>query len=263
MATYTYGRQTDHYVEVPNPGAPGQVQRPTTPVTVQVRDATVATIVALPSVQSLTFGYLSFTASTPIVRVSTDNFQTFRTLFGEEGLSGAVAAGVDATQAATDAAAARTAVNALGVRVSTLEAGGGAGGSSTFTGTVDWVTQVTGKPSLTAAALGALATSARGAAEGVAPLSGGLVPIGNLPVGTAATQVAAGAHTHAIDFASLPGAGGVRSVIEIDEVSAGVYPTLTAAQSRASIKRVWNGQIRPTTAQGLQPRDKWVNEGAA
>jgi hypothetical protein len=263
VATYTYGRGPDHYVEIPNPSVAGQTIRPPAGFTVAVRDATAATIVNLPAVATLSYGYLSFTATTPIVRVSTDGFATWKTLLAEEALASAVTAGVDATQAATDAAAARTAVNALGVRVGVLEAGGGTGGSTSFSGTVDWATQVTGKPLLTPAGIGALAVGARGAAEGVAPLSGGLVPVGNLPVGTGGTQVASGSHTHAIDFASLPGAGGVRSVIEIDEVSAGVYPTLTAAQSRTSIKRVWNGQIRPTTAQGLQPRDKWVNEGAA
>jgi hypothetical protein len=85
----------------------------------------------------------------------------------------------------------------------------------------------------------------------------------NIPVGTTSTTVAQGAHTHAVSFANLPSTSGVRMAIEIDEVSAGVYPTLTAEQSRAGVKRVFNGQIRPTAAQGAQALDKWVNTGAA
>jgi hypothetical protein len=264
VATYTYGRGPDHYVEIPDPATPGQTIRPAAGFSVGVRDATTATTRNLPTTTTTSYGYLAFTTDTPIVRVSTDGFATWKTLVAEEALADSVTAGVDATQAATDAAAARTAVNALGVRVSTLEAGGGTGGgSSTFSGTVDWATQVTGKPTLTATALGALAASARGATEGVAPLAGGLVPFGNLPVGTTSTQVAPGAHTHAVSFANLPSTSGVRMAIEIDEVSAGVYPTLTAEQSRAGVKRVFNGQIRPTAAQGAQALDKWVNTGAA
>lgn len=123
MPTYTYGRQTDHYVEVPDPAVPGQPMRPTLPVTVSVRDATTATIVDLPPVMSLAFGYLSFTASVPVVRVSTDAFTTFRTLFGEEGLAAAVDAGQAADAALQTASDALAAANQALAAVATGTSG--------------------------------------------------------------------------------------------------------------------------------------------
>jgi hypothetical protein len=262
VATYTYGHSSNDFVEIPDPTTANQTVRPTIGLAVAVRDA--YTLADLPGTTSGPFGYLDFTATSSAVRVSTDGFATWRELYGEEAVRGALTAAVDATTARADAGAALAKVNALDVRVGSLEAGGTTGttGGTAFTGSVAWA-QVTDKPTFNAAFVGALALSARGAADGVAPLAGGLVPFGNLPVGTGATQVAVGSHVHAIDFANLPSGTNVRIAIEIDEVSAGVYPTLTAAQARDTVKRIWNGQVRPTAAQGAKPWDKWYNTAAA
>lgn len=92
MATYTYGHSTNDYVEVPDPVVPNQTVRPAMGVPVGVRDAD--TLADLPGTTSGPFGYLSFTASAAVVRVSTDGFATYKTLYGEEGLVAAVAAGL-------------------------------------------------------------------------------------------------------------------------------------------------------------------------
>jgi hypothetical protein len=256
VATYTYGHSSNDFVEIPDPNVANQTRRPDVGLAVQVRDA--YTQADLPGTTSGPFGYLAFTVGSAAVRVSTDGFATWRELYGEEAVRGALTAAVDATQAATDAGTALTKVNALDSRVATLETGGGTtGGGTSFSGTVDWVTQVTNKPTLTAAAVGALPVTARGSAEGVAPLSGGLVPFGNLPVGTAATQVAAGSHVHSTSWASMPAGATVR----VFETSPGQYPTVPT--TRADIGRIFYGSIRPTTAQGLQANDEWRNTGAA
>jgi hypothetical protein len=256
VADYTYGNDPNHYVEVPNPAAAGQTIRPPSGTAVLVRNAD--TLADLPATTTGMYGYLAFTSTAPAIRVSADAWVTYRVLYGEEALRGAIRAGVDATQAATDAGTALTKVNALDSRVATLETGGGttAGGTS-FSGTVDWNTQVTNKPALTAAVVGALPVTARGSAEGVAPLSGGLVPFGNLPVGTAATQVAAGSHVHSTSWASMPAGATVR----VFETSPGQYPA--PPTTRADIGRIFYGSIRPTIAQGLQANDEWRNTGAA
>lgn len=254
MAVFTYGNNTNDYVEIPDPATPNQTIRPTAGTTVQVRDA--STNAALPSVQTGAYGYLSFTASAPVVLVSTDNFATSKRLVGGEAELAALTAAVDASSALSLANGNLTKINQLTTRVSTLEAGGGTGGGSTFTGTVDWVSQVMNKPTLTANALGALPATARGAADGVAALSGGLVPIGQLPVGTGTAQVAPGAHVHAVSWATAPPG----SYCRVDETSAGVYPA--PATARADIVRRFRGSIRPTEAQGAQAGDEWVNTGA-
>jgi hypothetical protein len=262
VATYTYGHSSNDFVEIPDPNAANQTRRPDVGLAVQIRDA--YTLADLAGTTSGPFGYLDFTATSAAVRVSTDGFSTWKELYGEEAVRGSLTAAVDATTARSDAGTALAKVNALDVRVGSLEAGGktGATGGTAFTGSVSWA-QVTDKPTINAVYVGALALSARGAADGVAPLAGGLVPFGNLPVGTTGTTVALGSHVHAIDFANLPSGTNVRVAIEIDEVSAGVYPTLTAAQARDTVKRIWNGQVRPTAAQGAKPWDKWYNTAAA
>lgn len=255
MATYTYGHSPNDFVEIPDPANPGQTRRPTQAdtVVVQVRDAETST--TLPDVTPGPYGYLSFTSGVAAVRVSTDGFATWKELYGEEAVRGALSAGVDASQAATDAGTALSVANNLSVRVGNLEAGGTGGttGGTAFSGSVDWNTQIANKPTFNAAFVGALPTSARGAVEGVAPLSGGLVPIANLPVGTAATQVAQGSHTHAQAWSGAP-AG---TVCVITETAAGVYPT--PPTTRADIIRWWRGSVRPTAAQGLQAGDEWRN----
>jgi hypothetical protein len=262
VATYTYGHSSNDFVEIPDPNAANQTRRPDVGLAVQIRDA--YTLADLAGTTSGPFGYLDFTATSAAVRVSTDGFSTWKELYGEEAVRGSLTAAVDATTARSDAGTALAKVNALDVRVGSLEAGGttGATGGTAFTWSVSWA-QVTDKPTINAVYVGALALSARGAADGVAPLAGGLVPFGNLPVGTTGTTVALGSHVHAIDFANLPSGTNVRVAIEIDEVSAGVYPTLTAAQARDTVKRIWNGQVRPTAAQGAKPWDKWYNTAAA
>ena len=253
MATYTYGHSTNDYVEVADPTAAGQTVRPVSGTAVLVRDA--ETLADLPGTVTELYGYLNFTTTAPVIRVSADAWVTYRTLYGEEALRGAIRAGVDAAQAASDSATELSKVNTLDTRVQTLEAGGTTGttGGTTFSGSVDWNTQIVNKPTFNAAFVGALATTQRGAPEGVAPLSAGLVPIANLPVGTSATQVAQGSHTHAQAWSGAP-AG---TVCVITETSAGVYPTPPTA--RADIVRWWRGSVRPTAGQGLQAGDEWRN----
>lgn len=253
VATFTYGHSSNDFVEVPDPAAANQTIRPAPGLAVAVRDAYTNT--DLPGTTSGAYGYLSFTTTSAVIRVSTDGFVTWKELYGEEGVRGAIGAGVNADQAAADSSLALATVNTLVPRVQALEAGGTGGTGSTFTGTVDWASQVANKPTFNAAFVGALATSTRGAVEGVAPLSGGLVPIGNLPVGTATTQVAAGSHIHATTWASAPPG----TYCAVDETSAGVYPAPRSA--RADIIRRWRGTIRPTAAQGALPGDEWVNTG--
>jgi hypothetical protein len=257
VATYTYGNDPNHFVEVPDPDRANQTIRPAPGLAVQVRDHN--TMAALPDIVTGGYGYVAFTSTASSVRVSTDAFATFKVLRGQEALDAALSAGVDATQAATDAGTALTKVNALDSRVATLEAGGGTtGGGTTFSGTVDWNTQVLNKPTLTANALGALPASARATPNGVVPTDGNnLAPIGFLPVGTAATQVAAGSHVHSTSWASMPAGATVR----VFETSPGQYPA--PPTTRADIGRIFYGSIRPTTAQGLQANDEWRNTGAA
>jgi hypothetical protein len=254
VAVYTFGNSPNDFIEVPDAANPGQARRPVASdaVSVQVRNA--QTGADLLSVTPGTLGYLRFTTTdAPVVRVSTDGFLTYKVLVGEEGIQAGVTAAVDASTALANANTAVTIANQALAAVGT-----GAGGSGTFTGSVDWATQVTNKPSIptTAAAVGALPASDRGALNGVAPLANGLVPIGNLPVGTATTQVAVGSHTHATTWTSAP-AG---TYLRVDETSAGVYPA--PASTRTDVVRRWRGSIRPTAAQGAQPGDEWVNTGA-
>jgi hypothetical protein len=204
VATYTYGNDPNHFVEIPDPDRPNQTIRPALGLAVQVRDHN--TMAVLPDIVTGGYGYVAFTSTASSVRVSTDAFATFKVLRGQEALDAALSAGVDATQAAP---------------------------------------------------VGALPVTARGSAEGVAPLSGGLVPFGNLPVGTAATQVAAGSHVHSTSWASMPAGATVR----VFETSPGQYPA--PPTTRADIGRIFYGSIRPTTAQGLQANDEWRNTGAA
>lgn len=257
MATNTFGTAVNpaHYIEIPDPLVPGQVKRPAAGTVLKVQNA--LTLESLPDATAGVYGYFSYVTDVPQIRVSGDGGATWvGPLTSKEAITSSITAGVDATTALANS---NTAVSVANTALQLAQSGTGTGG--TFSGSVDWLTQVTNRPTIpsTAAQVGALAAGDRGAVNGVAALSGGLVPITQLPVGTSSTQVAQGSHTHAIDFASLPGTTNVRSVIEIDEISAGVYPTLTAAQSRTSIKRVWNGSVRPTVPQGLQPLDKWVN----
>jgi hypothetical protein len=131
----------------------------------------------------------------------------------------------------------------------------GVSGSSTFDGTVDWYTQVDPKPPIptTAADVGAIPTSARGEADGVAPLTGLLVPFSFLPVGTTSTTVSRGDHTHAGSYDILP--AGV--AVTVYETSAGVWPARPT--TRTDIPMQWVGQIQPTVAQGWRDRDHWIN----
>src|SRR5215211_1437253 len=111
MAAYTYGRSPNDFVEIPDPANPGQTRRPVAAdaVVVQVRNA--YTLAALPNVTPGLYGYLSFTVDASAVRVSTNGFETWKELYGEEAVRGALAAGVDASQAATDASTALTVAN--------------------------------------------------------------------------------------------------------------------------------------------------------
>src|SRR5215210_720869 len=257
VATYNFGTLVNpaHFVEIPDPAIAGQTIRPPSGTVLRVRNA--LTLADLPNITTTLLGYWSYaTTDVPLILVSGDNWATsVGPLAAREAFQSSMTAAVDATTALATANTALATANAVAAQLAA--GGGGTGGTgSTFTGTVDWNTQVTNKPTLTAAALGALATSAQGAAEGVAALSGGLVPIAQLPVGTGAAQVASGAHTHAQAWSGAP-AG---SYCRVDETSAGVYPA--PATTRADIVRVWRGSIRPTAAQGLQAGDEWRNTGA-
>lgn len=138
---YTYGRSPNDYVEVPvlnAQGQPtGQVQRPAAGVAVLVRDA--ETDAAQPSTLTQAYGYLSFTATPPIVEVSADGGSTWKTLFGVEALGAAVASGQTAQQALTAANSvastanaantkAQTALDTANLALQTAGQGGGAGG---------------------------------------------------------------------------------------------------------------------------------------
>jgi hypothetical protein len=125
VATYTYGHSSNDFVEIPDPTTANQTVRPTIGLAVAVRDA--YTLADLPGTTSGPFGYLDFTATSSAVRVSTDGFATWRELYGEEAVRGALTAAVDATTARADAGAALAKVNALDVRVGSLEAGGTTG----------------------------------------------------------------------------------------------------------------------------------------
>jgi hypothetical protein len=258
MATFTFGTliNPSHYIEIPDPANAGQVKRPAAGVTILVRNA--ATLGALTSRATTAYGYIPVftTTDVPQIHVSADNGATWvGPLTGREAITSAITAGVDATAALSTANQALTVANAAQAAVA---AGGGTGGTgSTFSGTVDWATQVTGKPTLTPAALGAIPATDRAAANGVAPLTAGLVPVSFLPVGTSSTQVAVGSHTHAQSWSGAP-AG---TYCKVDEISAGVYPA--PPTTRADIVRVWRGSVRPTAAQGLQAGDEWRNTGAA
>lgn len=257
MAQYMFGTTVNpaHFVEIPDPVNVGQTIRPPSGTTLRVRNA--LTLADLPSITTTLLGYWSYTTTdVPLILVSGDNWATsVGPLAAREAFQSSMTAAVDSTTALSTANTALATANSVAAQ---LAAGGGtAGGGGTFTGSVDWNTQVTNKPTLTATALGALAVSQRGAAEGVAALSGGLVPIAQLPVGTSATQVASGAHTHAQSWSGAP-AG---SYCVIDETGPGAYPT--PPTTRSDIRRVWRGSIRPTAAQGLQAGDEWRNTGAA
>jgi hypothetical protein len=115
--------------------------------------------------------------------------------------------------------------------------------------TVDWA-NVTNAPPIPDSAddIGAVATSARGAANGVASLDAAVqVPIAQVPVGTGAAQVAAGNHAHTFGSSALP-AG---SVMFADGVST-ARPT-----ARGDIMVIWTASSQPTNA--LNGVDLWLN----
>lgn len=124
-----------------------------------------------------------------------------------------------------------------------------------FTGTVDWITQVVNKPPIAQSAgdLGAVAVTSVGAANGVAPLAAGKVPIGYLPTGSTSTTVALGSHTHVGGYDGMAAGEDIR----ITETAPGVYPL--PPTSRGDIIRVFRGSVRPTPAQGWRDGDEWLN----
>jgi hypothetical protein len=252
MAIHTFGTLATpaHFVEAPDPAnplaAPG---RPAAGTHLLVQNF--ATSAALPDIVTTAYGYWLYTIEDiPIIRVSGDNGTTWAGPFHSvEAVTAAVNAGINASLALDTANAAMSAVNTLSAQV----AAGGTGTAPAVT-SLDW-TAIANRPDMTLYML----ASARGQADGVAPLTKGLVPIGNLPLGTAQTQVAPGSHTHSFTVAALPGRTGVRSIIAVEEISAGAYPTLTTAEQAPNVKRVFYGSIRATAAQGLQPLDDWVN----
>lgn len=132
---------------------------------------------------------------------------------------------------------------------------GGLSGDEDFTGSVDWGTQVTGKPTIpsTAAEIGAIPTTARGTTDGVAPLVGTTVPASFLPLGATSTSVAPGNHTHAGSYDILP-AG---TIVQVEELGPGSYPQRPT--TRADIPIMWIGSIQTTPAQGWRDGDHWLN----
>lgn len=265
--TYTFGTLTNpaHFVEVPDPANAGQVKRPSAGAVLLVQNA--ATLVSLTSITTTAYGYWSYTTvDVPQIRVSGDNGTTWvGPLTAKEAQTSAITAGVDATNAlaaangaTSTAAAAQSAVSALDTRVSTLETTGGTGGG-TFTGSVDWNTQVTNRPTIptTAAAIGALATTQRAAANGVASLDATVkVPFAQMPVGTGATQVAAGNHTHSVPVAWLP--AGTTLTVTADAAT-GVYPARPTTRTDVVVR--WRGSTPPATGGtgSVADVDEWVN----
>lgn len=176
-------------------------------VTLTVRDPD--TLVALDPITVGDNGYWAYTTTDiPIIQVSSDAGTSWSEHYSREVTLAAATAGVDASTALSAAnnavttanSAATTAAQALAL----AQAGTGGGG---FTGTVDYATQVTGKPSIpsTAADLGAIATSSKGAANGVASLDASTkIPLGQIPIGTTSSTVAAGDHTHTWGYAQMP-----------------------------------------------------------
>lgn len=214
--SYTFGTLVDpaHYVEVPDPDNPGQVKRPDAGATLLVRDA--ETLASLPSITTLLYGYWAYIHPTvPQILVSGDGGSTWvGPLDAAEARSSAIHAGVDATTALQTAnAAQQTATNAATTAQQALSAAQAAGSGGTFTGSVDWNTQVANKPSIpsNASDVGAIPTSAKGSPGGVATLGDGAggtisgkVPLGQLPVGSDAQSVASGSHSHPIDVTKMP-----------------------------------------------------------
>jgi lysophospholipase L1-like esterase len=120
VADYTYGNDPNHYVEVPDPAAAGQTIRPVSGTAVLVRDAN--TLADLAATATELYGYLHFTTTAPVIRVSADAWVTYRVLYGEEALTAAA-------YGATNAAADLTAVNeAIAGKANTVD--------PVFTGTV-------------------------------------------------------------------------------------------------------------------------------
>lgn len=249
MTTFNFGTAYDpaHYVEIPDPDNAGQVIRPDAGVTLKARNA--KTLAALPDITTTTYGYwATSTTDVPQIQVSGDGGSTWvGPLDAAEARTSAITAGVDASSALSAAnGAVTTAGTALTTAQQALAAAQAGGGGGTFTGSVDYGTQVTGKPSIpsTAADLGAIATSAKGAANGVASLDATTkVPLGQLPVGTDGNSVAAGNHTHVWGYAQMPPG----SVGTVDyNTTTGSWPQRPT--SRTDIVIIWRAPAGVTPA---------------
>lgn len=268
MATHTFGTAVNpsHYIEIPDPVNAGQVKRPPAGTVLKVQNY--ATGAALANATAGVYGYFAYTTTdVPQILVSGDNGSTWvGPLVSREATSASATAGVDASSALTaansantTAAAAQTAVTSLGTRVSTLEQSGVGGAGGGFTGSVDWITQVTNKPTIPTSAgqVGAVAATEKGAAGGVASLgTDAKVPSAQLPVGTAATQVAAGNHTHSVPVSWIyPGA---TITVTADPVT-GVYPARPTTRTDVVVR--WRGSTPPATGGtgSVADVDEWVN----
>lgn len=154
MTTHHFGTDVDpsHYVEIPDTANPGQVKRPPAGIVLKVRAA--PTLADLPDVITTTYGYWETTTTdVPQIYVSGDNWAT---AVGPLTSAEASTAGVNA---GTNASAALAGVSNLTPQVSTAVADAAyartradyavsQAGSSGFTGTVDWTSQVQNKPAI-------------------------------------------------------------------------------------------------------------------
>lgn len=150
---------------------------------------------------------------------------------------------VDPSNLATDVAA-------LAVQVANIATGG--------VGTIDWVTQVVNKPVIptTASQVGAIPTSDKGAASGVAGLDATLkVPIAQLPTGTTSTTVMVGNATPALLLAQLP-AGSTITVTA--DATTGVYPVRPTSRTDVIVR--WRGATAPAGGGtgSVASVDEWV-----
>jgi hypothetical protein len=104
MPMYTYGLDTTHFVEIPDPATPGQTIRPPAGLRLTVQDAftlltptTLTDTAGTPITDVLTddYGYVSFRASSPTIRVSADVGVTWHRLIGAEAIDDAIAGVVE------------------------------------------------------------------------------------------------------------------------------------------------------------------------
>jgi len=141
---YTYGLDATHFVEIPDPAVPGQTKRPPAGTLLVVQDAitlltpdTLTDTLGADITDVLTtdYGYVSFKASSPTLRVSGDAGATWHRLVGAEAIDEALAGlpngAVTAAKLATAVApAAGEILSWTGTELDWIPAPAGGGGGS-------------------------------------------------------------------------------------------------------------------------------------